>query len=142
VNVSWKMRMRLYDAIFCAAVICCKGIRNLHLGRFLGPLVKICEKQLLAASCQSAVGRDSSVGIATTLRAGRSGDRIPVGARFSTPVQTGPGAYPASCTMGTGSFSGIKRPGRGLTNHYHLAPMLKKEYSYTSTPPLGLHGLF
>ena len=25
------------------------------------------------------------------LRAGWSGDRIPVGARFSTPVQTGPG---------------------------------------------------
>jgi hypothetical protein len=32
------------------------------------------------------------------LRVGRSGDRIPVGARFSTPVQTGPGAHPASCT--------------------------------------------
>jgi hypothetical protein len=28
-------------------------------------------------------------------------------------VQTGPGAHPASCTMGTGSFSGVKRPGRG-----------------------------
>jgi hypothetical protein len=25
-------------------------------------------------------------------------------ARFSAPVQTGPGAHPASCTMGTGSF--------------------------------------
>jgi len=35
-----------------------------------------------------------------------------VGARFSVPVQTGPGAHPASCTMGTGSFPGVKRPGR------------------------------
>jgi hypothetical protein len=52
------------------------------------------------------VGRDSSVGIATTLRTRRSGDRIPVGARFSAPVQTGPGAHPVSYTMGTGSFPG------------------------------------
>jgi hypothetical protein len=29
-----------------------------------------------------------------------------------------------------------------FTNHPHLVPRLKKEYSYTSTPPLGLHGLF
>jgi hypothetical protein len=49
-----------------------------------------------------------------SLRAGRSGDRIPVEARFSAPVQTGPGAYPASCTMVTGSFPGVKRPGRGV----------------------------
>jgi len=35
-----------------------------------------------------------------------------VGARFSTPVQTGPGIHPVSCTMGTGSFPGGKeRPG-------------------------------
>ena len=38
-----------------------------------------------------------------SLRAGRSGDRILVGARFSAPVQTGPGAHPASYTMVTGS---------------------------------------
>jgi hypothetical protein len=31
----------------------------------------------------------------------RSGDRIPVEAIFSVPIQTGPGAQPASCTMGT-----------------------------------------
>jgi hypothetical protein len=43
--------------------------------------------------------------------------KIPVGARFSAVVQTAPGAYPASCTMGNGSFSGVKRPGRGV---YHL----------------------
>jgi len=28
------------------------------------------------------------------------------GARISAPVQTGPGAHPASCKMGTGSFQG------------------------------------
>jgi hypothetical protein len=37
-----------------------------------------------------------------SLRAGRSEDLIPVGMEFSAPVQTGPGAYPASYTMGTG----------------------------------------
>jgi hypothetical protein len=54
-------------------------------------------------------GPGSSVGTAT----GRSGDRIPVGAKFFAHVQTGPGAHPASCTMGNGSFPGVKRPGRG-----------------------------
>jgi hypothetical protein len=48
-------------------------------------------------------------GYSDCLRAGRSGDRNPVGARFSALVQTGPEAHPASCTMGTG---GKERPGR------------------------------
>ena len=38
-------------------------------------------------------------------------------ARFCAPVQTGPGAYSASITMGTGSLPEVKRPGRGV---YHL----------------------
>ena len=69
------------------------------------------------------LGPGSSVGIATELRAGRSGDRIAVVARFSAPVPTGPGAHPASCTMGTGSFPGVKY-GRGvlLTTHPLLVP--------------------
>ena len=58
------------------------------------------------------MGRGSSVGIAT----GRSGDQIPVWARFSAPIQTGPGAHPASYTMGTGHFPGVKRPG-GIVGH-------------------------
>jgi len=36
------------------------------------------------------------------------------GARFSASVQTGRGAHPASYTMGTGSFPGVKRPGRDV----------------------------
>jgi hypothetical protein len=48
------------------------------------------------------------------LQAGRSVVRIPVEARFSAPVQTGPGAHPASCTMGTGSFPGVEGC-RGVT---------------------------
>ena len=60
-------------------------------------------------------GRDSSVGTAT--RNELDGPGIESrwgGARFSAPVQTGPGANPASCTMGTGSFPGVKLPGRGV----------------------------
>ena len=38
----------------------------------------------------------------------------PGGARFSAPVQTGPEAHPASCTMGIGSFPEL-RCGRGVT---------------------------
>ena len=35
-------------------------------------------------------------------------------ARFSAPVQTSSGAHPASCTLGTGSFPGVKS-GQGVT---------------------------
>jgi hypothetical protein len=63
----------------------------------------------------------------SVLRAGLSGDRIPVGARYSAPVQTGPGAHPASYTIGTESFPEAKRPGRGVGHPPHLALRLKKE---------------
>ena len=57
------------------------------------------------------------------LRAGLSVDRIPVGSRFSAPVQTGPGPHPTSCTMGTGSFLGVKSSwGMMLTPHPILGP--------------------
>jgi hypothetical protein len=39
------------------------------------------------------------------LRTGRSGNRIPVQAGFSAPVQTVPGTHPASYTLGTVSLS-------------------------------------
>ena len=81
----------------------------------------------MRGSYRNMGGRGSSVGIATTLRAGRSGDRIPVGGGgeiFRT-LQTGPGAHAASCKMGTGSFSGVKRPGRGADPHLQCRGLKK-----------------
>jgi hypothetical protein len=58
-----------------------------------------------------------------TLNAGR----IPVGARFFAHVQTGPEAHPASCTVGTGSFPGVKWPGRGADHPPPSSAEVKKE---------------
>ena len=73
------------------------------------------------------------------LRAGRSGDRVPVEAKFSSPVQTGPGAHPDSCTMGTESFSGLKS-GRGvmLTPHHFLVPWSRKNITIPLIPLLAV----
>ena len=48
-------------------------------------------------------------------------------ARFSAPVQTGPGVHSASCIVGTGSFPGIKS-GQGVTliPHPPLGPWSRK----------------
>ena len=76
-------------------------------------------------------GTGSSVGIATELRAGRSGIESRWERDFP-PVQTGPGAHPASCKMGTGSFPGVKC-GRGvlLTTHPLLVP---RSWNSTAIP--------
>ena len=68
-------------------------------------------------------GPDSSVGIATGYGLDGPGIESLWGTRFSAPVQTGPGAHPASCTVGIGSFPGVKN-GRGvtLTPHPLLVP--------------------
>jgi hypothetical protein len=63
--------------------------------------------------CSFVCGPGQLSRYSSSLRAGRSGNRIPVKARFSAPVQTGPGAHPASSTKGTGYFPGIKRPSGG-----------------------------
>ena len=70
----------------------------------------------------------SSVGIATAYGLDGPGIESRWGARFSAPVQTGPGAHPASCKMGTGSFLGV-RCGRDvtLTSHPLLVPRSKIE---------------
>ena len=51
-----------------------------------------------------------------SLRAGRSGNRIPAGTRFSKPAQSGSGAHPASYTV-PGLSKGVKRPGVALSTY-------------------------
>ena len=52
-----------------------------------------------------------SVGIATRYGLDDRGIESLLGARLSALVQTGPGAHPASYTMGTGSLPGGKAAG-------------------------------
>jgi len=73
-----------------------------------------------------------------SLLAGQSRDRMPFQARYSAPVQTGPEAHPASCTiLFRIYFPGVKLPGSGLNYPTHQAPNFKKASSYTSTPHWG-----
>ena len=55
---------------------------------------------------------------------------LPVGARFSEPVQTGPEAHPASCTMGTGSS-----PGFGIKRN-----CLPQQWKESITVPVYVNG--
>ena len=86
------------------------------------------------------LGPGSSVGVATWLRAGRSGIESRWGRDFP-PVQTGPGAHAAPCKMGTEPFPGVKC-GRGvlLTTDPLLVPRSWKSRAIISTHPLGHTG--
>jgi hypothetical protein len=77
------------------------------------PMPYLARKKYLVHVLSTDGRPGSSVGIATDYGLDGPVDRIPMGARFFAHVQTGPGAHPAFCTMGTGSFEGVKRPGRG-----------------------------
>ena len=70
--------------------------------------------------------RDSSIGIATSYGLDGPGIDSRWEANLSAPVQTGPGAHPASCTVGTGYLLGVNWPGSGVDHPPHLAPRLKK----------------
>ena len=61
-----------------------------------------------------------------------------MGARFSALVQTGPGAHPTSCTMGTGNFLGVTS-GRGVTLTPHPLQEKVELYLYSPYGPYGLY---
>jgi len=90
--------------------------------------------QVLSTSLKKQLSQYSD-----SLRAGRSGDRILEGERFSTTVQNGSGAHPASYTMGNGSFTGVKQPGHGVDHPPPSSAEVKETvelYLHSSSGPL------
>ena len=65
-----------------------------------------------------------------------------MGAKFSAPVQTGLGAHPASYTMGTGAFPGVKRPGRGVDHPPPSSAEVKERVRPYVYSPSDLRGQF
>ena len=68
-----------------------------------------------------------------------------MGARFSVPTNTGPGAHSACCAVDTGSFHGVKRPGRGANHppvsNYKVANVSKTCPRLPSVPTEAWHGV-
>jgi hypothetical protein len=71
--------------------------------------------------------------------------QFPAGARnFSLhhSVQTGSGAHPAFCPVGTeGSFPGVKQLGHGADHSPPSSAKVKNAWSYTSTLLISLHSV-
>jgi len=84
-------------------------------------------------------GRDSAVVIVTCYRLDSPGIKSWWGVRFSAPVQSGPGAHPASCAMGIRSFLGVKQPGHGIDHPPPSSADVKESvalYLYSPSGPL------
>jgi len=87
-------------------------------------------------------GRDSSVGIATRYGLDGSGTESRWGRGFPHPPRPALGSTQPPIQWAPGLSRGKSGKDVALFTHPNLVLRLKKEQSYTSTPPLGLRGLF
>ena len=96
----------------CSKSYCSDFYKTIHYIRFPSQVlfsVSLSSLVIVYFTCYILIysGLGSLVGIATEVPAGRSGIESRWGRDFP-PVQTGPGAHPASCKMGSGSFPGVE----------------------------------
>ena len=89
-------------------------------------LVEMEPKNLILQLCRTVHTRGSSV---VAARYGLDGPVVESrwGATFSAPFHTGSEVHSASYTVGTGSFTGVTRPGRGVDHPPLLSARLKEE---------------
>jgi len=99
--------------------------------------IEICRGKISAYRLVTQVSRDSVVGIATCYGLDSPEIESRWGARFSSPVETGPEAHAASYSMGTGSYLGLKRPGRRVDHPPRLAQSLKQRVELYTYSPSG-----
>jgi hypothetical protein len=107
-----------------------------HRKGFLEKISK--DFQITKVTNQVTVIRDSAVGTETRSRLDCPGIESRCVARFSAPVQTSAEAHPASCAMGTESFPGVKRPGRGVDHPPTYSAKVKARvelYFYSTSEP-------
>ena len=119
---TWESKRRrnlppistLFGTQRCKILLCSKQASNLHMTNCMmsnhsAQLTPKCSIMYIKLPQSIVVtgGPGSSVVMATELRAGRSGIESRWGRDFP-PIQIGPGAHPASCTMGIGYFPGVK----------------------------------
>ena len=80
--------------------------------------------------------------VAKSLWGKRSADRIPVGARFSAPIQNGTGAYSATYAMDIVSFPGVNWPLHGVDQPLLSSAEVKERVDIYIYSPMGINGLF
>ena len=133
-SVVWGGALKCRPVVVSVSGIYQKYKNNKYCVTFEKLFFCCCCYRTLVAIC----GPGSSVGIATDFWLDGPGSN-----RDFPPVQTGPGAHPASCTMGTGSFLGVKcGQGVTLTPHPLLVLWSRKSRSIPLLPPHGSYGLY
>jgi hypothetical protein len=72
-----------------------------------------------------------------SLRAGQSGDRVPLGAKFSAFVHSGPGGPTSLPCSAYPVIPGVKWPGRGVNHPSQLSAQVKERVElYICSPSL------
>jgi hypothetical protein len=84
----------------------------------------------------------NSVGIAPRYGMDGPGIESQWGRDFAHPSRPTPGAHPALYTVGTGSFPGVKRPGRGVDHPLPSSAEVKERIKLYIPSPTGLPSLF